>query len=120
MSQDGCGRTSDRADHGAAAHELSACQRHSLRCGRSHAGIEQNLDARPFHLPARKLSQLLADLGKNLVARMDECDREVFGAEILKVAGAASDQVINLTSSLDPAVAGADRSEEHTSELQSR
>ena len=37
-----------------------------------------------LHLPARKLAQLLANLGKNLIARMDERDGDILGAEILE------------------------------------
>ncbi len=42
---------------------------------------------------------------------MDECDRDVLGAEVLKITGAAPDEVVDLTGSLDPAVACPDDDE---------
>jgi hypothetical protein len=42
---------------------------------------------------------------------MDKRDGDVRGAEVLKVTGAASDQIVDLTSSLDPAVASSDDDE---------
>src|SRR5262249_16858814 len=42
---------------------------------------------------------------------MDERDGDVLGAKILKVTSATPHQIVNLTGSLDPAVAGADDDE---------
>ena len=38
-----------------------------------------------LHLPARKLAQLLANLGKNLIARMDEPDGDILGAFLILI-----------------------------------
>jgi hypothetical protein len=66
----------DGADDGAAAHE-AVLQPHAFAGGEHDAGVELHGDAGLFHLVPGKLAQRRADLGQQLVARMDERHADV-------------------------------------------
>jgi hypothetical protein len=97
------GRIADGADGRRTLNELAAFESDPFRSGEGDAGIEQNLNAGLFHFLAGELAELGTDLGKELVSRMNENDTNVFAAKIVKVTGAAPEQIVYFAGGLGAA-----------------
>jgi hypothetical protein len=89
--QDGGHRGPDRTDDRGPGDDAPVLQPDPVGRRERDAGLEDQIDPGRLHLGASELTQLGADLGQELVPRVDERDPDVVGGDVAEAAAAALD-----------------------------